>query len=426
MAARRIWAVFGRYYPDFSGAAHQGTRNLQALAGLGYEPRILASANLSARSLSGQTVNRSGIPVTYVPVIYQRDWTIFSRIPMGYKFFKFANGLLLKLSMAARVARIIRSEGNPGDVLQLYSSDEFSYLVIRAAKARGMPAVIRMTLLGSDNPGSLQGGLRASFGLLRLRAFREADAVISLSSALTRSCLENGLPSHKVHQIPNGVDSEQFSPAAAEQRRQLAGRLGLNPEKRFIGFVGTALHRKGIDLLIRAFILVAGRFDGVDLLVIGPSDLEDRARHSEDRRGLVAQLKLELQSAHLDDRVCWTGRVENVHEYLQCMEIFCLPSRREGMSNAILEAMSVGLPIVASCLEGTNTDLIRPDVNGVLVAEENPPAYAAALISLLEDRRKALSLGQSARERVVADFSLSSVVRRYASVYNGVTGNRHA
>jgi glycosyltransferase involved in cell wall biosynthesis len=69
--------------------------------------------------------------------------------------------------------------------------------------------------------------------------------------------------------------------------------------------------------------------------------------------------------------------------------------------------------------------LIRPEEQGILVAEEDPSAYAEALVSLLENHAKALSLGQAARLRVTAEFSLSAVIRRYASVYNGAVGNPH-
>lgn len=289
-----------------------------------------------------------------------------------------------------------------------------------------MHPVIRMTLVGSDDPASFRGGMKKVLGILRLEAFRRAEAIVSISSALTNSCHSAGLDPDKVVQIPNGVDLHRFHPLSELEQANLRAALGLRTDQRYIVFVGSALHRKGIDVLIRAFIQVARRVNDVELLIVGPCDFGDHTRHIRARQQLVADLKQELEQAGLSSRAHWIGKVDNVHECLQAADVFCLPTRREGLGTVIAEAMAVRLPVVVARLEGVTTDLIHSESQGILIAGHDPNHYADALLRLLEDSTAANVMGNSAQVRAEREFSLELAAQRYAELYRKLAGVTHA
>ena len=286
-----------------------------------------------------------------------------------------------------------------------------------------MHPVIRMTLVGSpDDPSSFQGGVRNTLRILKLEPFRRADAIVSISSALTNSCRSAGLDPNAVILIPNGVDLELFHPLNGSEKRNLRRALGLNPDPRYIVFVGRCSFRKGIDILVKAFIQVARRHSDVETLIIGPVDDSHIIGHHSKRQNLLDNLKLELDRTGYSSRVHWVGTVENAHQYLQAADIFCLPTRREGLPNAIVEAMAVGLPVVAARLEGITTDIIPSEREGMLINGHNPDDYAGALLQLLSDPGRARSMGRLARARAVSAFSLDLAETRYAQLYRRLAG----
>ena len=418
----RVWALFRYYYPNFAGAAIQGHQILSRLAGRGFSVRVLAAADQVAASMAGQTIEMDGLSIRYLPVVRSRNWFFLARIPLLRKLMSCLNGLVGSLSLNLRNAWVLWREGRRGDIVQLYSCNQFSFLVVWLAQVRGMHPVIRMTLMGSDDPASFQNGMKPVMGTLKLEAFRRAEAIVSISSALTNSCRSAGLDPDKVVQIPNGVDLQLFHPLSKPEQANLRAALGLRPDQRYIVFVGSALHRKGIDILTRAFIHVAQQISDIELLIVGPCDFSDHTRHHPERQQFVADLKQDLAQVGYSSRVHWVGEVDNVHEYLQVANAFCLPTRREGLGTVIVEALAVGLPVVTARLEGVTTDLIQLESEGVLIAGDDPNDYANALLQLLRDSTMAKDMGNCARVRAETEFSLELAVQRYAELYRGLAG----
>lgn len=422
----RIWALFRYYCPNFSGAAIQGRRVLSRLTNQGFSVVILAAADHAASRLAGQELEQDGLVIRYLPVVRRRDWSIFARIQLVWKLMTSLNALISGLTLSLRSAWVLWREGGRGDIVQLYSCNVFSFLVVWLTRARGMHPVIRLSLVRSDDEVSFQGKGPGILRMLSLEAFRKAEAVISISRALTNSCHCSRTDPDKIVLIANGVDLDVFHPLSTPERAKLREALGLQPEQHYIVFVGSAKRRKGIDVLIRAFVRVAQQISDVELLIIGPSELGDRARHSTARRQLVAELKQELDHSGFSSRVHWIGRVDNVHEYLQAADIFCFPTRREGLPTAVIEAMAVGLPVVAARLEGVTTDLIRSEEEGILIDGYDPNDYADALLRLLNDSTTARVMGHCARVRAETEFSLELAVQRYAELYRELAGVTHA
>ena len=421
----RVWGLFKLYYPNYAGGATQGHRVLSGLAAQGFSVQVITAANHAAKGLAGQEIKLDGVIIRYLHVVRYRDWKFLSRMPFLRKLASYFNSMASSFSLSLGSAWLLWREGHPGEIVQLYSCNQFSFLVVWLARLRGMHPVIRMTLVDSgDDPGAFRGKARLVQGLLTVEAFHRAEAIVSISSALTENCRSRGLD--KIYQIPNGVDLEVYHPLNGTERAVLRTNLVLRPDHRHIAFVGMALHRKGIDVLIDAFIQVAKRISDVDLLIIGPCEPEECAQHDPKRPRLVTDLQRELKKTGISSRAHWSGSVDNVHEFLQVADVFCLPTRREGLPNSVIEAMACGLPCVVSRLEGVTTDIISSEREGVLISGHNPQDYADAILYLLNNPARAHEMGQAARQRAVEEFSLKNTTYQYAQLYQNLSKGEFA
>jgi glycosyltransferase involved in cell wall biosynthesis len=114
--------------------------------------------------------------------------------------------------------------------------------------------------------------------------------------------------------------------------------------------------------------------------------------------------------------VRFLGYRDDIAPLLDRADLFVLPSRAEGISNALLEAMAVGLPVVASAVSG-NTDVIEPEVNGLLVEADDPASLAATVLRLLDEPGLRRRLGGEARRTVETRYSIEHVGERYVDLY---------
>jgi glycosyltransferase involved in cell wall biosynthesis len=103
--------------------------------------------------------------------------------------------------------------------------------------------------------------------------------------------------------------------------------------------------------------------------------------------------------------------------------VFVLPSRREGLPVALLEAMACGLPCIASRLHGSTDAIIEDQVNGVLVPAGDVPAFASAIAELINDPQRRARLGSAARATIVAEYSSASIADRWLDVYHVIPGS---
>jgi len=207
--------------------------------------------------------------------------------------------------------------------------------------------------------------------------------------------------------IGNGVDPQKFVRPPSETLRT---KLGFTSENRVIGFIGRLVREKGVVELFEAMTRVATQFPKARLLVVGDTLKSDRDTHA------IARLNRIITSERLDDVVKFTGFRDDTPDLLAIMDVFVLPSHREGMPRAILEAMAAGRPVIATNIRGCREEVIH-DVTGLLVDVGDSEALAEAVIKVLSDEGLALRMGQAGRKRVEEEFDEEIVLQRQLDVY---------
>jgi glycosyltransferase involved in cell wall biosynthesis len=208
--------------------------------------------------------------------------------------------------------------------------------------------------------------------------------------------------------IYNGVDSAHFeSTAVFEDAKRMRARLGVSPQGLLIGTVGRMRPEKNQEVLLTTLrSLRASRVDA-SLVLAGDGPLRDYLR----RRAV------ELEVA---DRVHFIGELDDVRPVLAAMDVFVLPSTAiESFSNAALEAMAIGRPVILSDIGGAR-EMIDDGVEGYVVSSTELPARLPALIAALyADTRKRQQMGRAARNRAQARFSVSGMVAAYRALLGG-------
>lgn len=229
------------------------------------------------------------------------------------------------------------------------------------------------------------------------------DRVVAISEAVRAELLALGVPAARIRLIPSGIDLERFRPlaeASAEARLEARARLGVAPGERVVGSAASLHPRKGQDVLIRA----AARLATPPLLLLagtGPA-----------RAGLEAlAARLGVQA-----RVRFLGQVEPVEPLLAALDLFCLPSRKEGLGVAALEAMAAGLPVVASAVGGL-AESVLPEETGLLVPPDDPEALARALERLLADAGLRERMGRAGGARVGERYGAAAMAAANRALY---------
>src|SRR5207302_1237241 len=189
--------------------------------------------------------------------------------------------------------------------------------------------------------------------------------------------------------------------------------LGLPPEGPIIGTVGRLVPIKGHTWLIRAVPRVLAEFPQACVVLIGDGPL----------RGELKELTAELG---ISPHVVFLGTRHDIPECLTALDLFVLPSLNEGMGRALVEAMAVGCPVVATCVGGI-PDVVTDGATGLLVPPRDDRALADAILTLLRDRRLLAAYGEAAQRRVDERFDIETMVRSIERLYDEVwQKKRHA
>ncbi len=299
------------------------------------------------------------------------------------------------------------------DILHAYQLTPPAPIAVLVGKITQKPVILNIQSAGlSNQPGRQPHLVGGDFSEIHKRSLggdaivnflRESNAFYQVLSSRSISYLtSNGFRAEQIVRIPNGVDTETFRPAAER---------GPDPAKsaRDIICVARLEHAKGVDVLLHAW----GR------MMHEPANwhvcLKPRLR-LVGAGSCRPQLERMVTELGIQDSVEFLGERTDISDLLQHSWGFILPSRWEGMSNALLEAMACGLPCVSTRVSGSE-DIISDGVNGLLVEPEQPAEMAQVLCRIIKDADLAQRLGQNGCATVLREYQLSAVVEQCLQLY---------
>ena len=385
------------YSPIFSGAAIQASLIIKELKKIGIDTFVITNNYIGLSNKDSEYVDGTF-------VIRQKMY--FSSIP-----------ILKPLFISLQLVKTILKYRNEYDILHFHGGcNIFAFIPLFLNKIIGKKSIFKMTLLNSpDDPTSWSKNYLGFFYKISFMCF---DKILSISDPLTKNYLRSNLEEEKLIRIDQAVNTKRYFPVKDAKKILLREKYGLSRESLIIGFTGSLKKRKGADKLVRIFLELCKNNENLKLLIIGEHSFQDSLRlkyssFSNDIKKFINQNKLH-------DKIILTGKTNNVAEYLNTLDIFLFPSRREGLPSAVLEAMSSGLPCVIGNMEGIGS-YIKGNTESILIPEdERVESYIAKLNDLIDSKELRAKIGLYARQRIFSKFFYKDIAKKYFKIYTNM------
>lgn len=382
----KLLMIIGQYYPIAGGAEKECQKLSQKLLREGFEVAVL-------------TQPCEGVP----------DYEVIDGIPVyrqmkGWHWFEFTYML--------SVFRFLLQYRENYDIIQCFGL----YLFIP-------PALIMKYLFGKKVIARLEcAGRYGDFwriNQLRLKKLvmgstKRLDNVIYISKDIQEELIENNFPDKKMVHITNTVNVDRFKPPSNHKPKR----------SKSICFVGRLEEQKGLEYLIRAIAIVCEKDRHSQLFVVGDGQMKSYLQ------SLCEQLQLH-------NYVFFVGSTDDVLAYYQAAHFFVLPSISEGLPLSLLEALSCGLPVIATAIGG-NREILDPHSEvkeipfsryrigkyGVLVNPGDVKGLARALLRLFNDESLTNQLRKTVRTYIQENYALDKVIGDYRDLYSELVGNQ--
>jgi glycosyltransferase involved in cell wall biosynthesis len=233
------------------------------------------------------------------------------------------------------------------------------------------------------------------------------DRVTALTELEKRDLeLYNVTGPDKVMIIYSGLEMDQFRNGRVDEE-QKRSELGASSDSVLIGMVGRLENIKGPEHFIESIPIVSERFPDTEFLLVGEGSLRDR-------------LESRCKERNISGRVIFTGWREDVPDILKVLDIVVLPSLNEAVGRTLIEAGASGKPVVATKVGGV-PEIVRDNETGLLVPAANADSLARALLSLLENKKERMTMGETASKWVDDRFSASRMVESFSALYDDVS-----
>jgi len=243
---------------------------------------------------------------------------------------------------------------------------------------------------------------------------RKFDKIIAVSGGIKKELLESGTSENKILIINNGINTQNFKRAIKDERKEMKTKSqninGITKNDKIVGTIGRLDIQKGQIYFLKAAKEVLKIYPNTKFLLVGDGPLKQR-------------LEEKIKELNLENNITFTGFRADIPEILSLLDIFVLPSLKEGLPMALLEAMASKKPVIATDV-GAIPKLIKNNKTGILIKPRNPQELSEAILSLLNDKEKAERLGNNGFLFVKKEFSSEKMAENHAQVYKEVLKER--
>jgi glycosyltransferase involved in cell wall biosynthesis len=229
---------------------------------------------------------------------------------------------------------------------------------------------------------------------------KRINKIVCISDFIKSVLIKDGIDHQKLLTIRSGVDVNKFKDVNPEEKFRES--FGIYRNEFLIGTVAAFAGHKDYPNLIQAFQIVRKKMENVKLCCVGDGPLFEKIKT------LANDLKLEKD-------IVFPGFTNNIGNYLKTFDLFVLASKKEGLGTSIIDAMSVGLPIVATNTGGI-PEIIENGKNGILVEPKNPNELANAIVDLINNQDQREMLGKNALQNVFK-YSIETTVNKNIELY---------
>jgi glycosyltransferase involved in cell wall biosynthesis len=298
-------------------------------------------------------------------------------------------------------------------VFLIKKREDYDIIHVHLASSPAITAVILSKLLdkkvilkfgGAGRTGDIKTSVKTPLGRWKIKFIRNKfDAFVVPTREIKNELINNNFPENRIHHIFNGVNIDIFKPVDRGQKPILRQQIGI-PDENLVIYAGRLDEGKGVDILLKSWPLVLRQLPEANLLIAGEGVLKK-------------QLTEQVKNTEYQSKINFIGKTDNIEKYLGISDVFVLPSLAEGLSNALLEAMSCGLAIITSDIPA-NREIIINKVNGLLVPASDIEKLAGQIVFLLRSPNERELLGLKARDSAEKNYSIKSVVKNYVSLYN--------
>jgi len=403
--------MIDQFYPVVGGAEQQALRISMKLTRKGHKVTVLTRQGKDG--LAGSEEYR-GITIHRLPVTGVSGTS--------------------KLKSTLPATRWLIKNRDNYDIVHCHGVNPLEWSAMLAGMVTGKPYVVKIPLSNFMNYAGAKDGfkmqaekdsffsariLRPLFlpvlKFVRKRLIRKARRIFAISPEISATLNKSGFKN--IASIPNGIDTDEFTPAAPEQKTSLRQSLNL-PEKSVIFvYAGRLAVEKNLKTLLLAWMNLS-QDTGLpksELLILGSGTGQYYSTEQELRQ-FTAENNL--------NNVTFTGSVPNVSDYLRAADAFILPSYWEGMSNSILEAMACGIPTIASDIAG-NRALIENEKSGLLFDPYSPHQLTECIRLLAKNPEIRDKLGSSARQIAEQKYSLQKITADIDREYQNILAPTH-
>lgn len=280
-----------------------------------------------------------------------------------------------------------------------------------AARLAGVPVVV-YTAHAFAFHDYLPWWRKQLYATLERFGSRLCDVIVVDSDEVKRRGLQFRVaPAEKIRVIPMGVDTERFSPERRSQLRDEArSALNIPADAPVIGVVARFVQDKGLDTFVEAAVRILDRHPAAIFLMVGDGPLRSHIQEWLAKRGLTGSFR-------------FSGMQSVVEPYYAAMDVFMLPTLREGFGVAFCEALSMEIPVVATRIAPV-TDVAIEGVTGLLAEPHDFVGFAASAERLIESPALRAQMGAAGRRRVSEHFSLNRMVRDHQVLFDSLVGAR--